>query len=223
MIFETLHTEKKTQILEYLGLLLEINKNINLTRIDSIESALLLHIEDSLHALEQVSKEKGVFIDLGSGGGFPGVPLSIASDRRCILLDGRKKKMDAVRSILKEMNLDEQIECIGLRSEEYILENQKTYNTVISRAVSALPSVLELATPLMSSNGQFIAMCGKLSNEDLEKAASLSDLLGLKLFDYKEYSLIESSKRTLIIFRRVDNPRIKLPRRTGLAQKRPLL
>ena len=81
MIFETLDTDKQKKIQAYLDLVIEKNKELNLTRIETREKGMLLHIEDSLSCIDEFTSQDGLFLDIGTGGGFPGVPLAIASGR----------------------------------------------------------------------------------------------------------------------------------------------
>ena len=97
MIFETLDTDKQKKIQAYLDLVIEKNKELNLTRIETREKGMLLHIEDSLSCIDEFTSQDGPFLDIGTGGGFPGVPLAIASGRTGVLIDSVQKKARAVQ------------------------------------------------------------------------------------------------------------------------------
>ena len=147
MIFETLDTDKQKKIQAYLDLVIEKNKELNLTRIETREKGMLLHIEDSLSCIDEFTSQDGPFLDIGTGRGFPGVPLAIASGRTGVLIDSVQKKARAVQEMIDELNLSNMIQVRGIRSEELALEVGEKFHTVIARAVSSLPTVLELATP----------------------------------------------------------------------------
>ena len=122
MIFETLDTDKQKKIQAYLDLVIEKNKELNLTRIETREKGMLLHIEDSLSCIDEFTSQDGPFLDIGTGGGFPGVPLAIASGRTGVLIDSVQKKARAVQEMIDELNLSNMIQVRGIRSEELALE-----------------------------------------------------------------------------------------------------
>ena len=169
MIFETLDTDKQKKIQAYLDLVIEKNKELNLTRIETREKGMLLHIEDSLSCIDEFTSQDGPFLDIGTGGGFPGVPLAIASGRTGVLIDSVQKKARAVQEMIDELNLSNMIQVRGIRSEELALEVGEKFHTVIARAVSSLPTVLELATPLLVPHGEFIALRGKEDKRSIEE------------------------------------------------------
>lgn len=169
MIFETLDTDKQKKIQAYLDLVIEKNKELNLTRIETREKGMLLHIEDSLSCIDEFTSQDGLFLDIGTGGGFPGVPLAIASGRTGVLIDSVQKKARAVQEMIDELNLSNMIQVRGIRSEELALEVGEKFYTVIARAVSSLPTVLELATPLLVPHGEFIALRGRKMKEVSKK------------------------------------------------------
>ena len=144
------HLDEQTrdQLDRYLELILEANKGINLTRIDSLEQARILHIEDSLSALTELSAApEGLYGDLGSGGGFPGIPLAIASGRQTVLVDSVQKKMRALESVIAELGLSDQVSTYAGRIEDLSIERKAEFSVLTARALSRLDSLLELASP----------------------------------------------------------------------------
>lgn len=222
MIFDTLDTEKQEKIRTYLDLVIEKNKEVNLTRIDTEEKGMLLHIEDSLSCLGRFSQQDGEFLDIGTGGGFPGVPLAIASGRTGVLIDSVQKKARAVQEMVEQVGLDNQIKVLGVRSEELALDVGERFTTVVARAVSSLPVVMELATPLLVSGGELIALRGKENENDGQTIKNVSEKLGIELVSKDHIYISEVYERTIYVFKKVSQPMIKLPRRNGMAQKRPL-
>ncbi len=222
MIFDSLDSTKQEKIRAYLELVIEKNKEINLTRIDTEEKGMLLHIEDSLSCLDEFERQEGEFLDIGTGGGFPGVPLAIASGRTGVLIDSVQKKARAVQEMIEELGLDDQIKALGVRSEELALDVGERFSTVVARAVSSLPVVMELATPLLAPEGELIALRGKEDEIDETLIESVSEKLGLSLISKKHIYISEIYERTIYVFKKVSQPTIKLPRRNGMAQKRPL-
>lgn len=139
------HLDEQTrdQLDRYLELILEVNKGINLTRIDSLEQARILHIEDSLSALTELSAApEGLYGDLGSGGGFPGIPLAIASGRQTVLVDSVQKKMRALESVIAELGLSDQVSTYAGRIEDLSIERKAEFSVFdcSSSFSSRLPS-----------------------------------------------------------------------------------
>ena len=134
----------------YLDLILEANKTTNLTRIDSKEKAQLLHVEDSLVALPEINEApEGLYGDLGTGGGFPGVPVAIMTGREAVLVDSVKKKVAIVDKAVESLGLSDQISTFSGRIEDLACERPRQFSVLTARALSQLPSLLELASPLL--------------------------------------------------------------------------
>lgn len=208
----------------YLDSILEANKVTNLTRITDGEQARLLHIEDSLVGLPEVNEAPtGLYGDLGSGGGFPGVPLALATGRKTLLVDSVKKKMAIVQSALDDLSLSEQISTSSERIEDLPLEYKEKFAVLTARALSKLVSLIELASPLLKNGGRLVCYKAQLSSEELEEALAVQDLVGMKMISQREIYLSDGeTTRTIVVFEKIGKSRIKLPRRIGLAQKQPL-
>lgn len=208
----------------YLDSILEANKVTNLTRITDGEQARLLHIEDSLVGLPEVNEAPtGLYGDLGSGGGFPGVPLALATGRKTLLVDSVKKKMAIVQSALDDLSLSEQISTSSERIEDLPLEYKEKFAVLTARALSKLVSLIELASPLLEKGGRLVCYKAQLSSEELEEALAVQDLVGMKMISQREICLSDGeTTRTIVVFEKIGKSRIKLPRRIGLAQKQPL-
>lgn len=208
----------------YLDSILEANKVTNLTRITDGEQARLLHIEDSLVGLPEVNEAPtGLYGDLGSGGGFPGVPLALATGRKTLLVDSVKKKMAIVQSALDDLSLSEQISTSSERIEDLPLEYKEKFAVLTARALSKLVSLVELASPLLKKSGRLVCYKAQLSSEELEEALAVQDLVGMKMISQREICLSDGeTTRTIVVFEKIGKSRIKLPRRIGLAQKQPL-
>ncbi|MEE0846083.1 MAG: 16S rRNA (guanine(527)-N(7))-methyltransferase RsmG [Eggerthellaceae bacterium] len=215
---------KEELINRYLDEILEVNKHINLTRIDESHEAKMLHLEDSLSGLPELdAAPEGRYADLGSGGGFPGVPLGIASGRETLLVDSVKKKMAAVHSVLVDMGLDSMIRTYDGRIEELAISHARQFSVVSARALSKLSVLLELAAPLLKKSGRLLCYKAQLTDEELEHALSLQNYLGMKLVSDRKFYLNDGETlRRILAFEKVKEPGLKLPRRIGLAQKKPL-
>lgn len=219
-----INEKQKKYIQEYLKGILEINKSINLTRITDYHQAEILHIEDSISALPEIlNAPDGLYGDLGTGGGFPGVPLAIITGRETILIDSVKKKVNAIESVLKENNIQD-IGVYGGRIEDLAKEMPEKFSVLTARALSSLNSLLELSSPLLKINGELICLKSHVTNEELDQAISLENKLGMKLIKRRNFYLSDNETyREIIVFRKISKAKIKLPRRVGLAQKKPLV
>ena len=208
----------------HLEYVVEQNQRVNLTSIENLESGVLLHIEDSLSALDAVnSAPPGRMVDIGSGGGLPGIPLAIVTGRQTLLVDSTTKKVEVLRGFIHDKQLKGLLAAEALRAEELALTRRAEFSVVTARALSELPSILELAAPLLSDKGVLIAFKGKPQTVEIERAKDLEDILGLRLVQQQRFFLSdEETKRTLLVFEKFADATISLPRRNGMAQKRPL-
>lgn len=219
-----MNTESDVLIEKYLEEVLSMNERINLTRITEPNEARLLHIEDSLSALNELgAAPEGSYGDLGSGGGFPGVPLGIMSGRQTTLIDSVKKKMAAVKEILDKLDLSDQINTYDGRIEELACEKPGSFAVLTARALSALDSLVELASPLLQDHGQLICLKAQVDEGEIERAQHIEEMTGMQLIAKRNFYLSDQETfRTVLVFEKVHEPGIILPRRIGMAQKRPL-
>lgn len=209
----------------HLDYVLEANKSLRLTAIDDKEEGIRLHIIDSLLVFEELANsQNGKILDLGTGGGFPGIPLAIASGRPTMLLDSIQKKIKALDIFIERENLTERgISTLGVRAEELALTHQGEFSTVLARAVSALPALVELSSPLLKSGGRLIAYKGLFDHGEFEKANTVAELSGMKFISKREYKLPHGDEERIVyVYEKVCDPLIRLPRRPGQAQRRPL-
>lgn len=213
----------KALIDRYMGKVLEINKVLNLTRIEDSEEARLLHIEDSLSGLNELScAPDGRYVDLGSGGGFPGVPLAIASGRETLLVDSVKKKMAAVQLIVDELDLSH-ISTFDGRIEELGAREPGQFAAATARALAKLSVLMELSSPLLKKGGVLICYKAHVADDELDNALKLQSYLGMKLKTDREFFLSDNETyRRILVFEKQKTPGLKLPRKVGLAQKKPL-
>lgn len=219
-----MRTEADVLIEKYLEEVLSTNERINLTRITELNEARLLHVEDSLSVLNELEDAPvGLYGDLGSGGGFPGVPLAIKSGRQTVLIDSVKKKMAAVGEILDRMDLSVQISTYDGRIEELACERPGAFAVVTARALSSLDSLVELASPLLEDHGQLICLKAQVDEEEIERALAIEEMTGMELLGKRDFYLSDGETfRTVLVFEKVHEPGVTLPRRVGMAQKRPL-
>lgn len=219
---ELLDVNQQQLIKKHLDLVIEANKTTNLTRITTPEEAMTLHIEDSLSALEELNKApKGLYGDLGSGAGYPGIPLAIATGRTTVLIDARQKKMNVLDTIIEQLDLQNQITTYAGRAELLARSKPKTFAVLTARALSKLSVLMELASPLLQKNGQLICYKSHVEPEEQENALRVQPLTGMTLKSDRSFSLAQTERR-ILVFEKTSTPKVKLPRQEGQAQKTPL-
>lgn len=215
--------EKEELYKKHLELVLKANKIHNLTNITSYDEAYIMHVEDSLFSVKEIGKNNGKMIDLGSGAGFPGIPLAIKTGFETTLVESVGKKADCLKTFIYELGLQSQIFVSNSRIEDVSLKEKASYKIATARALSSLSSLLELASPLLVNNGILICYKGEDIDNELKAAISIEDKLGMKFVSNREYKLSNGKKHRIVVFNKFSDAKIKLPRKLGLAQKRPLV
>ncbi len=211
-------------LVRYLNAVLAANETTNLTRITDPEQALRLHILDSLCALTEIrSAVDGPLCDIGTGAGFPGVPLAVVSGRDCTLLDSVRKKADIAAGILMDMGLDRQIRVSHDRAEQHARKHAGEYAVITARAVAPLASLAELAAPLLCDGGVLVALKGDPSQGELDSGDVAAGIVGLRLKSKRHFRLPGGDEqRCVIAYVKTGRSAVSLPRREGLAQHSPL-
>lgn len=222
-VYEKLTENQKHLMEQHLKLVMKANEVVNLTRIDTFDDGLVLHIEDSLSALKEVNDApEGKLADMGSGAGFPGIPLAIATGRKTILIDARQKKMKLVESMIEEMGLNDQIEVFAGRAELLARKNVDAFAVITARALAKLSVLMELASPLLKQGGRLVCYKAHVDEEELEQAYRIESLVAMKHISDRSFILNGEYERRIIVFEKQGKPKIKLPRREGEAQNNPL-
>ncbi|MEG1517106.1 MAG: 16S rRNA (guanine(527)-N(7))-methyltransferase RsmG [Raoultibacter sp.] len=217
-------TATQNELLEaHLLGILEANKIHNLTRITSLEEGVILHIEDSLSGLPEFNDApEGSYADLGTGGGFPGIPLAIMSGRKTLLVDSVKKKVAVLASLVDTLGLSDQIDTYGGRIEDLALDHRSAFAVVTARALSSLPSLMELSAPLLKQGGFLICYKARITDEEIENAQRLEKKLGMHFHSRRNFILSDGvTERCILVFIKKGKPKVSLPRRCGMAQKTP--
>jgi len=220
---ESIPADKRGLIKKHLALVLQANKQTNLTRITSFEEGLLLHVEDSLAGLPEIDKApNGLYADLGTGAGFPGIPLAIASGRQTLLVDSVHKKTAILDSIVTELGIQGQVCTYTGRIEQLAREKREGFAVLTTRALASLASLIELASPLLPFSGQLICYKAKIDEAELGNAERLKEKVGMRLVSDRAFFLSDGqTTRRILVFEKYRHPATKLPRREGMAQKRP--
>lgn len=219
-----LDEKQKENFYEYMNLLIEWNERINLTAIIEPNEIILKHFIDSI-TISKYIEENSYVLDMGTGAGFPGIPLKIIRpDIKMVLVDSLNKRINFLNEVIKELELDN-IEAIHSRAEE-IGKNKKyreKFDIVTSRAVANLSTLSEYLIPLAKINGKCLSMKGPNSNEEIEKSKNAIKVLGGTIEKIDEFKLPESDiERTIIEIKKVKTTPSKYPRKAGTPSKEPI-
>ena len=219
-----LNTIQLEQFDTLISLLLETNKQINLTAITDPSEILYKHIIDSCLLFKTIELNKGTnILDLGTGGGFPGIPILImCPDVNMNFLDSTLKKLNCVDKFLSALSLKGNI--IHSRAEDHAhsIDKSRLYDIVVSRAVASLNILSELALPLVKNGGSFIAYKGPELETELDLSKNAIDILGGKINQIASFYIDNLGKRNLVIIDKVHNTDEKYPRSFGKIKKKPL-
>ena len=220
--FEVPLTEEKVEKFgKYMDLLLEWNQKINLTAICDPKEVVSKHFVDSLSLLS-CGLEKGIsLIDVGTGAGFPGVPLLIARpDLSVTMMDSLAKRLTFLEAVLKELELSATL--LHMRAEDG--GQNKTYreafDVATARAVANLSTLSEYCLPFVKKGGRFLAMKGDATEEIKEAVRALS-LLGGEVTEQKAVSFDDWNHR-IVVIKKVSTTPSKYPRKAGKPSKEPL-
>lgn len=207
----------------HLQLVIEENKITNLTRIIDWDSAQILHIEDSLVGLPEIQgAPSGRYLDMGTGAGFPGIPIAIMTGRETVLADSVGKKTKALDRIINALNIVSYVSTYNGRIEELSVISPESFSVISARALSSLASLLELSSPLLQKDGYLVCYKSQDVDEELEHAKFIADKLGFEYVSKRDALLSDGiTERSIIVFEKIHEPLVALPRRVGMAQKKP--
>ncbi|MCL2503233.1 MAG: 16S rRNA (guanine(527)-N(7))-methyltransferase RsmG [Coriobacteriia bacterium] len=211
--------EKQIQFLCWLA---SRNESISLTAISEPGQAVTLHTVDALSAVPELEAvAPGAILDLGTGGGVPGIPLAIHTSRSTVLLDSIKKKVGVLNNYLDEARIS--AVAIAERAEDHAATHRANYAAVVARAVAGLPSLVELAAPLLRPSGHLICYKGDPLDAEIVAGRRAAEMCGMQEVSIRKLELPDSAgRRSVITYSRIGEGHIKLPRAVGKAQKRPL-
>jgi len=220
-------TEKQEkQFLEYYDLLVEWNSFMNLTTIIEFDEVLKKHFLDSVSLIKAVDLKEQKILDIGTGAGFPGIPLKIMfPELKITLLDSLNKRINFLNKVIETLGLTE-ITAIHGRAEDYAQQKdyREKYDLVVSRAVSNLSTLSEYCLPYTKIGGSFISYKSERLSEELLTAEKAISLFGGKVMNQIDFCLPNSEIfRNLLIIRKAKETPNKYPRKAGLPAKEPIL
>lgn len=225
---ENIHLEVSIyeRLFAYLKEMLFTNQTTNLTAIKDYEEALVKHLYDSLVILNlPIYKEANCILDVGSGGGLPGIPLAICSpDKTVFSMEATAKKVNFQINVCEKLSISNH-HAVWKRAEEAGHETgyRENFDLVVARALAATDVLVELVLPFVKPNGYAVFYKAKGYESELEAAQAATRILGGEVGRIYTYILPqEAGERNLVIIKKIKSTPSKYPRRTGIPQKSPL-
>ncbi|WP_027626056.1 16S rRNA (guanine(527)-N(7))-methyltransferase RsmG [Clostridium lundense] len=212
--------------IKYKDLIKEWNEKINLTAITEDEEIIKKHFIDSIKIYKfSPLKECKKIIDIGTGAGFPGIPIRIVdSNKEIILLDSLNKRLKFLDEVISELQLNN-ISTLHGRAEDFSKKSEyrEKFDAVVSRAVANLAVLSEFCLPYVKIGGYFIAMKGPAIDEEIKEGEKAIGLLGGKVEEIIKVEIEESDlQHNLVVIKKVNNTPGKYPRKAGTAAKNPI-
>ncbi len=216
----TITSDMAEKLVRLCDFMVEYNKNVNLTSITEFEEVVVKHFVDSVLPFFMVDIPQGSsFIDVGTGAGFPALPLLIVRpDLRGTLCDSLNKRCVYLELACREIGVNAEI--IHARSEELGRKKRECFDFATARAVAAMPVLSEYCVPFVRVGGSFIAL--KSVNEDIESAAGAVGKLGGKIEMIKDYTIPNGDSRRLVVVKKISQTPTKYPRSSANISKKPL-
>ena len=216
--------EQIEQFYKYMNLLIEWDEKMNLTAITEPKEIILKHFIDSITILKYID-DNSKLVDVGTGAGFPGVPLSIMNPTlKITLVDSLNKRLIFLQEVVKELNL-KNIEIVHARAEEFGQNKnyREKFDIATSRAVANLATLSEYLVPLVKIGGKIISMKASNAKEEINDAQKAIEVLGGKIEKIEEFDLPESDiGRTIIIIDKNKCTPAIYPRKAGTPAKEPI-
>ena len=203
--------------------LIEENQKYNLTAITEKEEVILKHFIDSVLPIKEIPQNAKV-IDVGTGAGFPGLPLKILRpDIKLTLLDSLQKRINFLNMLLEKLNINDVV-TVHSRAEDYVSKNREAFDISLSRAVASLPTLSEYLIPFVKLSGKIIMYKGSKLKEELLQGDKAIKELGGEVLTTKHFYLKEvESDRYILIIKKINHTNKKYPRGKNLPKTKPII
>lgn len=211
---------------DYREILVEWNQKMNLTGIEDEKEVYIKHFLDSVSAVSKGYIKDGMsIIDVGTGAGFPGLPLKICLENiKLTLLDSLNKRINFLQEVSSQLEL-EGVEFIHGRAEDFGKnpDYREQYDIATARAVAGLPVLMEFCVPFVKNGGYFICLKGPNADLELEESQAAMKVLGVEFIEKIDVSLPETDlSHNILVFKKIENTPAKYPRKAGKPAKSPI-
>ena len=207
----------------YMKEILEWNEKVNVTAIKDEKECIVKHFIDSLTIEKYITNGEKV-LDIGTGAGFPGIPIKITKNKSHVdLVDSVNKKLNVIRDIIPKIKLED-IECIHTRAEDLAknVKYRESYDVVTSRAVANLTTLVEYMLPFVKVGGKIICMKGPNVEEELAESKKAISILGGKIEQIENINIDSDYERNIIIIKKEKSTPKQYPRGQGKPLKEPI-
>ena len=216
----SLSKEQGEKLLKLYEFLIEYNEKVNLTAITDFEEVVIKHFVDSILPFSKLSIDKGAsFIDVGTGAGFPSIPLLIyRPDLEGTLLEALNKRCVFLEAACELVGVKAKV--VHGRAEDYVKDKREQFDIATARAVAAMPVLCEYCLPYVKTGGRFVAL--KSVNENSEESENAIKILGGKTEQILDYEITNGDNRRLFIIKKISQTPTKYPRNPSMIKKKPL-
>lgn len=212
--------EQEEKFLKYYDFLASENQKYNLTAITSREDVFYKHFLDSVLPESEITKNANI-IDIGSGAGFPAVPLKIVRpDLKFTLVDSLNKRVNFLTQLFSLLDLSD-IKAVHARAEDFIKENRESYDFAVARAVAPLNTLLEYMVPYLKIGGRCLIYKSQKMEEEIKEAKKAMEILSVRIVKVLEYELGNATRKILIV-EKLEKTNEKYPRGKNLPKLKPL-
>lgn len=208
---------------KFFDFLVQENAKFNLTAITEKKEVAIKHFVDSVLPMHEIPKGAKV-VDVGTGGGFPGVPLKIMRDDiEIVLLDSLQKRIKFLEEVKTLLNLDKTT-CVHARAEDFVKENREKFDVATSRAVASTPTLVEYLLPYVKVGGKVLMYKGSQAEEELAQGQKAIKEMGGKVDKTLKFVLKEvDSERNIVILKKINHTNSKYPRGKNLPKTKPIV
>lgn len=215
-----LSQEQGEKLLKLYEFLVEYNEKVNLTAITDFEEVVVKHFIDSILPFSKLNIDKGAsFIDVGTGAGFPSIPLLIyRPDLEGTLLEALNKRCVFLEAACELVGVKAKV--VHGRAEDYAKDNREQFDIATARAVAAMPVLCEYCLPYVKAGGRFVAL--KSVNENCDESENAIKILGGKTDQILDYEITNGDSRRLFIIKKISQTPTKYPRNPSMIKKKPL-